>query len=102
MAKYIEREELVNRINKYTELTDLETQEWIKDECIRHIYAMPAADVVEIKHAEWVSVEADVIFACSNCEAEISTSWDYENDGMFSFCPCCGAKMDGERKNLQE
>lgn len=44
---------------------------------------------------EWVSVENDVIFKCSICEAEISTSWDYENDNMFAYCPCCGAKMKG-------
>ena len=44
---------------------------------------------------EWVSVEGDVIFKCSICDAEISTSWDYENDDMWGFCPCCGAKMKG-------
>ena len=44
---------------------------------------------------EWVSVEGDVIFKCSICDAEISTSWDYENDDMWGFCPCCGANMKG-------
>ena len=64
-----------------------------------HLLAkMPFADVEEVKHAEWRSVVGDVIFACSNCDAEVSTSWDYENDGMFDYCPCCGAKMDGTPK----
>lgn len=45
---------------------------------------------------EWVSVEGDVIFKCSICDAEISTSWDYENDYMWYFCPCCGANMTKE------
>ena len=58
----------------------------------------PTADVEEVKHAEWRSVVGDVIFACSNCDAEVSTSWDYENDDMFDYCPCCGAKMDGTPK----
>lgn len=58
----------------------------------------PAADVVEVVHGEWISVESDVIFKCSICDAEVSTSWDYEDDDMFKYCPCCGAKMDGERK----
>ena len=44
---------------------------------------------------EWISVEGDVIFKCSICDAEISTSWDYENDDMFAYCPCCGANMKG-------
>lgn len=43
----------------------------------------------------WISVDGDVIFKCSICEAEISTSWDYENEDMFSYCPCCGANMTG-------
>jgi DNA-directed RNA polymerase subunit RPC12/RpoP len=55
----------------------------------------PTADVVEVKYGKWISVEGDVIFKCSNCDAEISTSWNYENDDMFSYCPCCGAKMKG-------
>ncbi len=45
---------------------------------------------------EWISVEGDVIFKCSICDAEISTSWDYENDDMWGFCPCCGANMKKE------
>lgn len=60
------------------------------------------ADIEEVKHAEWRSVMGDVIFACSNCDSEVSTSWDYENDDMFDYCPCCGAKMNGERKNENE
>ena len=47
------------------------------------------------KQSEWVSVEGDVIFKCSICDAEISTSWDYENDDMWDYCPRCGAKMKG-------
>ena len=66
----------------------------------RCVETAPAADVVEVKHATWVSIDEDVIFECSACGAEISTSWDYENDDMFRFCPCCGAKMDGERKEV--
>ena len=44
---------------------------------------------------EWLSVEGDVIFKCSLCDAEISTSWDYEEENMFRYCPCCGAHMKG-------
>lgn len=59
---------------------------------------MPAADVVEVRHGEWIPVEGDVIWKCSICDAEISTSWDYENEDMFKYCPCCGAKMDGGKE----
>lgn len=65
---------------------------------MNEVKKIPAADVVEVVHGEWISVEGDVIWKCSICDAEISTSWDYENEDMFKYCPCCGAKMDGERK----
>lgn len=42
MTKYIEREELVERINKRIELTNPVEQEWVKDECIRQAYCMSA------------------------------------------------------------
>ena len=54
------------------------------------------------RDGEWVSVEGDVIFKCSICDAEISTSWDYENDDMWDFCPCCGARMKGGEGNDTE
>lgn len=42
----------------------------------------------------WVSDEGDVLFHCSECETEISTSWDYD-DLHWNYCPNCGAKMEG-------
>lgn len=51
MKQYIERSELVERINKYVELTNPEEQEWVKDECIRQAHAMPSVNV-----GGWISV----------------------------------------------
>lgn len=68
--------------------------------CRNTVLEAPAADVVGVVHGEWISVEGDVIWRCSICDAEISTSWDYENEDMFKYCPCCGAKMDGERNEM--
>lgn len=56
----------------------------------------PAADVVEVKHGEWISDDADILFHCSECDTQVSTSWDYESD--WDYCPNCGAKMDGKRR----
>lgn len=55
----------------------------------------PKSQYAEVKHGEWVSIEGDVIFACSICDTNISTSWDYEEPEMWKYCPHCGAKMDG-------
>ena len=54
------------------------------------------------RKGKWISVEGDVIFKCSICEAEVSTSWDYENDDMWRYCPVCGAKMDGEMEGATD
>ena len=51
-------------------------------------------DVVPVVHGHWKSVDSDVVFECSNCACEVSTSWDYDQDEMWSYCPHCGAKMD--------
>lgn len=49
-----------------------------------------------LRHGRWESDEADVLFHCSACETQISTSWDYDCDEMWNYCPHCGAKMDGD------
>ena len=64
-----------------------------------------STDVAEVKHGQWMPLDPDVdpegdIWAyCSECEAEISTSWDYDNDNMWTYCPVCGARMDGKEKD---
>lgn len=65
--------------------------------CKAYIYAFRAINAGYRKQrvGEWLSVEGDVIFKCSLCDTEISTSWDYEEENMFRYCPCCGAHMKG-------
>ena len=54
---------------------------------------MPTVDAVKVVHGEWISDEGDVLFHCSECETQISTSWNYD-DLHWNYCPNCGAKMD--------
>ena len=49
-------------------------------------------DAEEVIHGHWVSDEGDVLFHCSECETQISTSWDYD-DLLWNYCPSCGAFM---------
>lgn len=46
--------------------------------------------------AEWIAIEDDVKFQCSKCGCIVSTDWDYDEEDMFNYCPCCGSKMTGE------
>jgi len=69
------------------------------------IGTLPAVDAVEVVHGRWVGIRYDGyadgcpvydLWECSNCREE------YESDGdapPFTYCPNCGAKMDGERKD---
>ena len=43
---------------------------------------------VKEREGRWISDDRDVLFGCSECGIQISTSWNY--------CPNCGAKMDGD------
>lgn len=100
MAEYIERIAILGKLAdrrahtfpaKAMVHTDTVMQTAYKD-----IMSIPTADVAPVKHGRWVSDEGDVLFHCSVCETQISTSWDYDCDEMWNFCPHCGARMDGE------
>lgn len=64
------------------------------------IRKLPAADVVEVVHGEWLRSDDDwnslTTIQCSSCGEE----WCFETDDDVSLlnykhCPNCGAKMDG-------
>lgn len=61
------------------------------------IKAIPAADVVEVRHGEWIDngerdrngVPKPFAISCSVCGSSAGNSW-------MRYCPDCGAKMDGK------
>lgn len=62
----------------------------------------PTTDVVEVRHGHWISEEEavqldryDLAYTCSVCGR---CDWDCTESKNFNFCPNCGAKMDGERR----
>ena len=87
--EYIEREATLRNL-----ADDLPYKGSVK----RVLMQAPAADVVEVKHGEWV-FEHDPIkdpkkyfirIVCSCCGLKTGE--------VSNYCPKCGAKMDGERK----
>ena len=69
------------------------------------IAAIPAADVVERKHGEWVDVVFDPVWkkmkaTCTSCShrGEIRVKSNYCGFVVpdSDFCPSCGADMRGE------
>lgn len=64
------------------------------------IRKLPAADVAEVVHGEWLRADDDwnslTTIQCSLCSEE----WCFETDDdvsllNYKYCPNCGAKMDG-------
>lgn len=99
MADYIRRDDALFALRKaerggsMTALTRLER-------AYAEIREMPAADVAEVVHGEWLRSDDDwnslTTIQCSICGEE----WCFETDDDVSLlnykhCPNCGAKMDG-------
>lgn len=79
LRKWFDGEEKVNRDN-----SDVQ---W----CLSELQDMLAVDVAPVVHGRWNIMDGyKVRRACSVC------GWDVPEYGKFySYCPNCGAKMDG-------
>ena len=62
---------------------------------------MPTIDAVSVKHGEWVGVMTEEWCTFDECKCSVCGVVEYFNKGWkkFNYCPNCGAKMDGERKD---
>lgn len=90
MAEYIKREAAVKAAN-----------EWVSEACMAPVMRVsrlfdklqkvPAADVAPVVHGRWNNMDGyKTRKVCSEC------GWDVPGYGKFySYCPNCGAKMDG-------
>lgn len=62
---------------------------------------IPTADVAPVVHGRWIEQEdtmLDTYYTCSACKEDfyIETTGYTEKDlFLYTFCPNCGAKMDG-------
>lgn len=123
MAEYIEREavhRLVRSLNRYIwknpDKSKYRTTVDV-DDVQFGIDKIPAADVVEVRHGEWVEDGYnDIPCVCSCCGAEAQYTSTFEETFDYDweenlvpcgyeeireyirtpFCPNCGAKMDGD------
>lgn len=68
----------------------------VSDFIIRRIKSeahFPTADVVEVKHGEWIHIGGDE-WCCSHCGEVVTTEGSWEHPKK-KYCNECGAKMDG-------
>ena len=89
MLEYIEREAAIKALlNDATEQVGYSRED--AADCIRY---MDTADVAPVRHAIWevlVGSDGKEHMVCTGCRKQQDLT------GVFSYCPNCGAKMEGE------
>ena len=98
MAEYIEREATVKLLRRL-ESRDYRREKGSIQEAIKMVSFpeyTPSADVAPVRHGRWIDTYPDIepnpMFMygiCSECGFEQGIS------KYLSYCPNCGAKMDG-------
>lgn len=71
---------------------------FLVDHTLHEIRNAPTADVVEVKHGEWVKYSTDLYGSNHKC-SKCGNLADEDNSGHYAiltnYCSNCGAKMDG-------
>lgn len=99
MAEYIEREATLKllrgaSIAKYPSTFGVGILAAVKE-----IVDIPAADVAPVVHGRWIEREDynnDVYYDCSACRESFCFIEGVPEENFYSYCPNCGARMDGE------
>jgi hypothetical protein len=100
--KYIELQKALNVCEMHYQHC-LEMHDWsgdtTADNIMRDIETIPTADVVEVKHGEWVEKDCitesnrgrTIHYVTNKCS--VCGKWNGRHKS--NYCPNCGAKMDG-------
>ena len=100
MSRLIDADALMDRMYHDAFETDTDMQKWDSGCWIRYkmfenaIDEAPTIDAVEVVRGEWISLHNGK-WKCSECGIEVLIY------AKGNFCPNCGAKMDGERKESE-
>ena len=63
----------------------------------RMLELLPAMDAEPVRHGKWINAGHDAFTQyrrCSSCARILA------NAPAYDYCPNCGAKMDGDEKNV--
>ena len=91
MDEYIEREKAWRKVNRAKNI----------EEALSLIDSIPAADVAEVKHGEWIDLHDENVlyeqtYKCSVCGEWFVIEAGTPKENGYKYCPNCGARMDGE------
>ena len=87
MNDYIDRSALLKELERFPHLKTAESV----------VRSMPKAEVVEVRHGRWLLGKSGVMYSCDTCGYAAHPREQEE----WIFCPRCGSKMDGERKEQE-
>ena len=98
-TEYITKEEAYKAINEQYHETGLDGyQDGI--ELMNRIAKIPAADVVEVHHGQWINERQEGLHSfsaeCSLCGKRTLSYFSYY------YCPNCGVMMDGEKNECTD
>lgn len=101
MKEYIERALAVQELEVLRQEYEMhdDCDELVARRCRDAISALPAADVVEVRHGRWMTTDAyPHHLYCSVCYKTYAKNakWVNELDLPTNYCPSCGARMDKE------
>ena len=99
MAEYIGREALCKIFENWRDAhADVDDEQGcgLLEDVICEVDAQTAADVAPVVHGEW-TFETATVNTLSRTKCNICGWWtlDPSVDGVYKYCPNCGAKMDG-------
>ena len=71
------------------------------EEIIRYVKHMPAVDAVPVVHGRWIYENEGMgdYSHCSECGCRVPGGRISDLSARYKFCPNCGAKMHGERRD---
>lgn len=103
--RLIDADALMNNIRRAVYTSDLATTIAVGI-CENHVKDMQTVDAVPVVHGRWIKMvgmmppEYHGHYECSECQWHMKglrNSWTREEE--LSYCPNCGAKMDGGNKD---
>ena len=106
MAEYIEREALREILDGWRDAhadVDVVHGCGLLEDVICEVDAQTAADVAPVVHGRWddsgryTFPGGGTAVRCTECGCALTVSEYHLNN--WNYCPVCGAKMDGERKD---
>ena len=96
MTEYIEREAAKGELLSWAVCVN-HPEHLMREDAIYVLDTIPAADVAPVRHGKW-----EIVVGSNGKEYMVCTCCRVSQDltGVFTYCPNCGAKMDGCDGNI--